>query len=170
MSDNPMRKIHIGKVVVNISTGQSGEPLNKAMTVLENLTGQRPAPRRAKQTIRSFGIRRNEPIACVVTLRKERAVEFLRKAFRAVGNRINSRSFDKQGNFAFGIREHIDLPGTRYDPNLGITGMDIAVNVERPGYRVRRRKRMKSRVGSSHRVSKNESINFIREKFGVEVI
>ncbi len=166
---NTMQKILIGKVVVNITVGQSGEPLDRAMTILENLTAQKPVVRRAKQTIRNWGIRRNEPISCMVTLRKDKAESFLRKTFPAVGNRINPRSFDKQGNFAFGIREHIDIPGQRYDPNLGIVGMDIMAIVERPGYRITRKRRSKSRVSKSHRVTREESIEFIKQSFGVEV-
>jgi large subunit ribosomal protein L5 len=164
-----MREIKIGKVVVNITTGQSGEPLDRAMTILENMTEQRPCTRRAKQTIRTFGIRRREPISCMVTLRGEKAEEFLRKALIAVGSRIKPRSFDGQGNFAFGISEHIDIPGQRYDPGLGITGMDVMVTVERPGYRVARRRRGRSRVGRRHRVTREESIEFIKRRFGVEV-
>jgi large subunit ribosomal protein L5 len=167
---NPMLMPKIGKVVVNISTGQSGEPLNRAINLLENLTGQRPCTRRAKQTIRTFGIRRNEPIACMVTLRGDRAEDFLIKALEAVGNRIPPRSFDKQGNFAFGIREHIDIPGTRYDPRLGIIGMDVMVTIERTGYRVTRRRRIKSNVGRSHLVSRDEAMEFIKNRFGTEVV
>ncbi|MFQ6053982.1 MAG: 50S ribosomal protein L5 [Candidatus Bathyarchaeia archaeon] len=167
--ENPMRTPRIGKVVVNISTGQSGEPLDRAMTILEQLTGQRPRIRRAKRTNRTFGIRKNEPIACVVTLRGERAEAFLRKALETVGNRISPRSFDRQGNFAFGIREHIDMPGTRYDPNLGITGMDVMVTVERPGYRVARRKRCRSKIGRTHRITREEAVEFIKSRFGTEV-
>lgn len=164
-----MHEIKIGKVVVNISTGQSGEPLEKAMTILENLTGQRPCTRRAKQTIRTWGIRKGEPISCMVTLRGERAEGFLRNGLAAIRNRINPRSFDTHGNFAFGIREHIDIPGQRYDPQLGIIGMDVMVTVEKPGYRVARRRRARSRVGRSHRVTRDEAIEFITQKFGVEV-
>ncbi len=164
-----MRGLHIGKVVVNISSGQSGEPLDKAMTILQSLTGQQPSTRRAKQTIRTFGIRKGEPIACIVTLRGERAEEFLKQAFAGIRNRLNMRSFDQQGNFAFGIKEHIDIPGQRYDPNLGIIGMDVMATVVRPGYRVARRRRMRSRVGHSHRVTREESIEFIKQSFGVEV-
>ncbi len=164
-----MRDLKIGKVVVNITTGRSGEPLDRAMTILENLTGQTPSTRRAKQTIRTWGIRRHEPIACMVTLRGERAEEFLKRTFPAVRNRINPRSFDLNGNFAFGIREHIDIPGQRYDPNLGIVGMDIMATVERPGYRVARKRRARSRVGRGHKVTREESIDFIKQSFGVEV-
>jgi len=164
-----MREIKIRKVVVNITTGQSGEPLDTAMTILENLVGQRPCTRRAKQTIRTWGIRRNEPISCLVTLRGTKAEDFLIKGFSAVRNWVNLRSFDTHGNFAFGISEHIDIPGQRYDPNLGITGMDVMVSLERPGYRIGQRRRAKSRVGRGHRVTREEAIEFIKQRFGVEV-
>jgi len=164
-----MRDLVIGKVVVNITVGASGEPLNRAMMILESLTDQKPVMRRAKQTIRTWGIRRNEPISCMVTLRREKAEALLKKTFPAVSNRINPRSFDRQGNFAFGIREHIDIPGQRYDPNLGIVGMDIMATVERPGYRVARKRRAKSKISHSHRVTREESIEFIKQSFGVEV-
>jgi len=169
MSENPMKQLKIGKVVVNISVGASGEPLDNAMTILRQITGQEPCQRVAKQTIRQWGIRRSEPMACLITLRGERADAFLQRAFQAIRNRVNPRSFDKNGNFAFGIREHIDIPGTRYDPNLGITGMDVNVTLERPGYRVSRRKRAQSKVGSAHRVTPEESMTFIAEKYGVKV-
>ncbi|MDP7444036.1 MAG: 50S ribosomal protein L5 [Candidatus Bathyarchaeota archaeon] len=164
-----MQDLMIGKVVVNITVGASGEPLDRAMTILESLTNQKPVFRRAKQTIRAWGVRRNEPIACMVTLRREKAEALLKKTFPAVGNLINPRSFDMQGNFAFGIREHIDIPGQRYNPNLGIVGMDIMATVERPGYRVSRRRRAKSSINQSHRVTKEESIEFIKQSFGVQV-
>jgi len=166
---NSMRELKIGKIVVNISVGKSGDPLEKAITILKNLTEQRPCIRRAKQTIRTFGIRKNEPISCMVTLRKTKADTFLRKALRAKGNWISPRSFDRNGNFAFGIKEHIDIEGQRYYPNLGIVGMDVMVTVERPGFRVARRKRARSKIGNSHRVTKEESIEFVKNIFGVEV-
>lgn len=166
---NPMLKPRIGKVVVNLSVGESGDPLDKAMTIVEQITGQKPCQRQAKRTIRAFGIRKNEPVACMVTLRGGRAEEFLRRALEAVGNKISPRSFDGNGNFAFGIREHIDIPGTKYDPTLGIVGMDVMVSVERPGYRVNRR-RLRNRIGRSHRVTREGAVEFIRDHFGVEVV
>ena len=167
--ENPMLKPRIEKVVINSSVGRSGEPLEKAMKILEELTGQKPCVRRAKKTIRDFGIRRKEPIACVVTLRGEKAKMFLSRALQAVDNRISKSSFDEYGNFSFGIREHIDIPGTKYSPELGIIGMDVTVVMERPGYRVKRRRRAKSKVGSEHLLSPDEVISYIKEEFNVEV-
>jgi large subunit ribosomal protein L5 len=112
-----MLKPKIGKVVVNISVGKSGEPLEKATKVLKELTNQTPSKRKAKSTIRDFGIRQGEPIACIVTLRKQQAVEFLKKVLPVVDNKLSRGCFDKHGNFAFGIKEHIELPGVKYDPD-----------------------------------------------------
>jgi len=167
--ENPVLKPRIEKVVINCSVGKSGEPLERAMKILQELTGQKPCVRRAKKTIRDFGIRRKEPIACVVTLRGEKAKEFLSRALQAVDNRISKSSFDEYGNFSFGIKEHIDIPGTKYSPELGIIGMDVSVVLERPGYRVKRRRRAKSKVGTEHLLSPDEAISFIREEFNVEI-
>lgn len=166
---NPMLKPRIEKVTVNVSVGKSGEPLERGMKILEELTGQKPCTRRAKKTIRDFGIRKGEPIACLVTLRKERAEQFLERALQAVESRISKSSFDQQGNFSFGIEEHIDLPGTKYVPELGIIGMDISVTMGRPGYRVKRRRRAKSEIGSKHLLTAEESMLFLKERFGVEI-
>ena len=73
------------------------------------------------------------------------------------------------GNFGFGISEYIDLPQAKYDPKLGIRGLDVLVSLEKPGYRVKRRKRKKAVVGKSQLVSREEAMAFLREKFGVEV-
>ena len=168
-NENPMLKPRIEKVTVNISVGKSGEPLEKAATILKQLTGQQPCKRKAKKTIRDFGIRKGEPIACLVTLRGEKAREFLKKTFRAVDNKLPKDSFDRYGNFSFGIEEHIEIPGTKYVPELGIYGMDVSVALGRPGYRVKRRRRAKSRIGSGHLLTAEEAMLFIKDEFEVEV-
>jgi large subunit ribosomal protein L5 len=166
---NPMLKPRIEKVTINMSVGKSGQPLEQAVEILQLLTDQKPSKRKAKKTIRDFGIRKGESIACLVTLRKEKAKEFLRKAFEAVENKLSKYSFDRQGNFSFGIKEHIDIPGTKYQPDLGIHGMDVSVALGRPGYRVKRRHRTKSNVGKDHLLTADEAILFIKDEFDVEV-
>jgi len=167
---NPMLKPRVEKVTVNVRLKSSGEPVEKAMKILEMLTGQTPAKCKAKKTIRSFGIRKGEPIACKVTLRGEKAVEFLKKALQAVDNKIKRSSFDEHGCFTFGIREHIEIPGVKYIPELGIIGMDVCVALERPGYRVKRRRRGRSRIGKRHLLTREEAITFMEREFGVEIV
>jgi large subunit ribosomal protein L5 len=168
-AENPMLKPRIEKVTVNMSVGQSGRPLEQAATILQQLTNQKPSRRQAKKTIREFGIRKGESIACLVTLRNEKAEEFLRKALQAVDNKLSKYCFDRRGNFAFGIKEHIDIPGTKYVPELGIHGMDISVSLGRAGYRVKRRHRVKSRVGKDHLLTADEAVLFIKDEFDVEI-
>jgi large subunit ribosomal protein L5 len=167
---NPMFRPRIEKVTVNISVGKSGEALEKAIKVLEQLTGQKPCPRKAKKTIRDFGIRKGEPIACMVTLRGVRAINFLKRAFEAIGNRISESKFDFLGNFSFGIKEHIEIPGTKYVPELGIFGMNVMVTLRRPGNRVALRHRTRSKIGFRHRLTKNEAMQFVKEALGVEIV
>jgi large subunit ribosomal protein L5 len=165
-----MLKPKIEKVVVNISVGKSGEPLEKATKVLKEITGQTPCKRRAKDSVRDFNIRKGESIACIVTLRDEKALEFLNKALPIVDKRLPARSFDKQGNFSFGLKEHIELPGVKYDPDVGIFGMDVCVSMIRPGYRVKNRRKQKGKIGSKHVLTPEESMTFARETFGVEIV
>lgn len=167
---HPMRRVFIGKVVVHIAVGESGERLANAAKVLEMLTGQKPTLRKAKKSIKEFGIRRGENIACMVTLRGARAYEFLKRALAAVNYTVKRSSIDEKGNFSFGIREHIQIPGVKYDPTVGIFGMDVIVALERPGYRVARRRRRRSPIGEDHYVTKEEAIEFIRKVLGAQVV
>jgi large subunit ribosomal protein L5 len=166
---NPMQKPRIEKVTINIAIGESGERLQKAISVLEQLTGQKPCQRKAKKSIRDWGVRKNDPIACITTLRGEKATDFLKKAFYAV-SKVSSSAFDVNGNFSFGIKEHIEMPGVKYDPKLGIFGMDVCVTMEKPGYHVKKRHKLKATIGKKQLASPAESIEYIKELFGTEII
>jgi large subunit ribosomal protein L5 len=167
--ENPMRAIRLVKVTVHIGVGKSGEMLEKARKVLEDITGQKPCTKQAKMTIKEFGIREGEPIACLTTLRGEKASAFLKRGLEAVGKTLKKSSFDENGNFAFGIREHIEIPGTKYVPELGIFGMDVIGTLERPGYRIKRRRIRPTSVGKSHRITRDDAVKFVTENFGVQV-
>jgi len=169
VKDHPMKRIFIEKVVVNIGVGTGGEKLEKAANLLKELTGAEPSLRRAKRTIKDFGIKKGEPIGVAVTLRKDKAVQFLMRAFQAVGNRIKRSSFDERGNVCFGIKEHIMLPGVKYDPAVGIWGMDVCVRLAKPGLRVQLRRRRRSRVGKGQLVTREEAIEFFQKVLGVQV-
>lgn len=169
-ASNKMLEPRVAKVVINMGVGASGERLEKAAKLLEQLAGQKPSIRRAKRTIKEFNIKKGEPIAVAVTLRGSRALEFLDKALTAIGRRIKYSSFDDYGNVSFGIKEHIVLPGAKYDPDIGIFGMDVTVKLERPGYRVMRRRRCRSSIPRRHRVSREEAAVFFMTKLGVKVV
>ena len=167
---HPMLRPRIDKVVVNLNVGKSGEPLEKANSVLKEITGQIPVKRKAKKTIRDFGIREGESIAVVVTLRKQKAVDFLKKILPVVDNKVAKRAFDELGNFSFGLKEHIEIPGVKYDPEIGIFGMDVCVAVNRPGQRIKIRRKQKQSIGPKHLLTPEESIVFIKQTLGVEIV
>jgi large subunit ribosomal protein L5 len=168
--EQPMLKPQIEKVVVNLSVGKSGEPLEKAFKVLKEIAGQTPVKKNAKTSIRDFGIRKGEPIACVVTLRRQPAIDFLKKVLPVIDNKISKSSFDMQGNFAFGLKEHIEIPGVKYDPDVGIFGMDICVTLNRPGDRVSDRRKRKAKIGHKHILTPEEAILFTKQTLGVEIV
>jgi len=166
---NPMRNIGLEKVTVNMGVGETGEVLDKASTILETVTKAKPSKTVSKVKNPTWGLRLGLPIGIKVTLRGKKANEFLTSAFAAKDNRIEKRNFDPNGNFGFGVKEHIDMPGVKYDPKFGIRGFDVLVTLERPGYRIKRRKLNKRKVGKNHKISKENAVKFIQEKFGVEV-
>ena len=164
-ANNPMRKIKIEKLVINCCTGESGDALAKATKVLRGLTDQEPFQSSARFTIRSFGVRRNEKIACSVTIRGDKATELLERGLRVKENELRRRNFSNTGNFGFGIDEHIDL-GLKYDPSTGIFGMDFYVVLERAGKRVKTRKYRRSNVGRRQKITKEEAMEWFQSEMG----
>lgn len=169
-TEDAMRDVRIDKVVVNIGVGEAGEKLQKAERVLEMVTEAKPVRTISKTTNKDLGIRKFMPIGCKVTLRKNAAIKFLEKAFWVRDNKIAYYSFDRFGNFNFGIPDYTEFQGMKYDPEIGIFGMDISVTLTRPGLRISRRRRMKRKLPDKHRVTEAEGKEFIIRQFKVEVV
>ncbi|MEM2785052.1 MAG: 50S ribosomal protein L5 [Candidatus Nitrosotenuis sp.] len=165
-----MKQIRLDKVVLNMGVGKSGEAIEIAKKALDQITGKKSCARDAKATQRDWGVRKGEPIGVAVTVRGQDAATLLKRLFDAVGNKIKGKSFDNFGNVSFGIKEHIDIPGIKYDPQIGILGLEAAVTLTRPGFSIRVRSRHKASVGKHHRISKDEAIEFLTREFGVAIV
>jgi large subunit ribosomal protein L5 len=168
VKENPMREITVDKVTLNVGVGEGGAKLENAINVLKKIVGRTPVKTNTNKRIPDFGVRPQTVIGCKLTLRGEAADNFLRRAFKAVENVISENNFDERGNFSFGIREHIDLPDVKYDPTLGIIGMDVCVTLKRPGYRVKWKRMRPAKIGKRHIISKQEAIAFVNSAFGVK--
>ncbi len=168
--ESPMKKITVAKVVLNMGVGKSGEPIEKAKRALLQISGQQPNTRAAKATQRDWGVHKGEPIGVAVTVRKQPALELIKRLVTAKGSQLNNSSFDEFGNISFGIREHIDIPGVKYDPDVGIVGLNISISLTRPGFSIRVRSKHKASIGTHHRITSEHAKEFMAREFGVQVI
>jgi large subunit ribosomal protein L5 len=155
-----MREPRIEKVVVHMGVGEGGRELADA-------TGQQSVRTSAKRTVQEFNIREGDPIGAKVTLRGADAADFLDTALPLVD--LSASQFDETGNFSFGVEEHTAFPSQEYDPNVGIYGLDVTVNLVRPGYRVAKRDKVSRSIPSSHRLDADDAVAFLEANFDVEV-
>jgi large subunit ribosomal protein L5 len=168
--ESTMKKITVAKVVLNMGVGKSGEPIERAKRALQQIAGQQPSTRFAKATQRDWGVHKGEPIGVAVTLRRSPATELIKRLFAAKGNQMKGSSFDDFGNLSFGIKEHIDIPGVKYDPQVGILGLDVSISLARPGFNIRFRSKHKASVGRHHRITGEAAKEFLTKEFGIEVV
>ncbi|MBN3037473.1 MAG: 50S ribosomal protein L5 [Candidatus Diapherotrites archaeon] len=161
--------INVSKVTVNIGVGNAGEQLERAEKLLNILCEQKPIRTKARQRIPTWGIRKNEEIGVKVTLRGKKAKDFVDRAINARERKLKATQFDDVGNFAFGVPEYIDIPGVKYDPTVGIFGFDVCVTLGKNGYRIKSRKRAKRKVPSSHKLTKEEAIEWVRNNMKIQV-
>ena len=169
VTESPMKKITLSKVVLNMGVGKSGDAIEIAKRALEQISGKKPSANNAKETQRDWGVRKGEPIGVSVTIRGNDAVQLLKRLLDAKGNIINGKSFDEFGNYSFGVKEHIDIPDVKYDPEIGILGLGVSVALTRPGYNIRTRSKHKAKVGKSHVIKSSEAKDYLVKEFGVTV-
>lgn len=167
---NPARAVRLHKVVVSIGVGESGEKLEKAAKVVQMVTGQKPVKTQARITNKDLGVREGMPIGCKVTLRGTKAAEFLKTALWVKENRVDRYAISKDGNFSFGIADYTDFPGMKYNPDIGIFGMDVTVVLSRLGKRLSLRRRSPRRLPARQRVTREESAGFIVSQLKAEVV
>jgi len=167
---NPMKKPFLEKIVLNIGVGAGGEELEKAVTVLEQITGRTPVKTLSKVNVKEFNLRIGRPIGCMITIRGKEAERLLKRLLIVNNNKILRKSFDNYGNFAFGIDEHIKIPQTEYEASIGLWGLDVCGKIARPGMRVKSRRKARSKIPKHHYISRAEAYYFLKQNFGVGIV
>ncbi|MBI2662510.1 50S ribosomal protein L5 [Candidatus Woesearchaeota archaeon] len=166
--ENPMREIKIAKVTLNVGAGKSEDLMKRGLKLLGILAlGCTPVKTTTKRRIPGWGLRPGLAIGCKVTVRKD-AEKLLKRLLAAKENKLKVSNFDNSGNLSFGIPEYIDIEGVKYDPELKIMGLEVAVTLERFGYRVKKRRIKQTSIGKKQQITKQEAMAFIK-KLGVEV-
>jgi len=166
---NKMREIRIEKVTLNIGIGESGDRLDKAAKLLELLTKSKPIKMKTMKRIPTWGIRPKLNIATKVTLRGKKAEDVLSRLLKAKKDVLEIKKFDKFGNFSFGIKEYLDIPGIEYQPDIGIIGLEAAITLERPGFKIKKGS-IPKKIGKKHLITKEESMEFIKNKFKIQIV
>src|SRR3989339_1548578 len=166
---NAMRSIKIEKVTLNIGAGKDQSKLEKGLILLNAIAQATPVKTITNKRIQEWGLRPGLPIGCKLTLRKEKAVKILPRLLEAIEHKLAARQFDENGNVAFGIHEYIEIPGVKYDPKIGIMGLEVCVTLERPGYRIKRRRFMARKIPTRHRIKKAEAIEFMAKNFNISL-
>ena len=164
---NNMKEIRIEKITLNIGTGKPGPELDKAKILLEKISGRKSIETKTTKRIPGWKIRPGLPLGSKVTIRGDAAEKLLVRLLSARDNKVKPSSFTVNG-FSFGVPEYIDIPEVKYDPKIGIIGLDVCVSLKRTGYRVKNRRLFNTKIGGKHAISKAEAIKFAQDKFGVK--
>ena len=164
------REIKLDKLTLNIGTGEPGDKLEKAMKLLKNISDMKPVTTKTEKRIPGWKIRPGLQIGCKVTLRKQKAIDTLNKLFSSIDKKIEAKKFDDNGNFSFGIKEYLEIPTIEYDPDIGIIGLEAAVTLKRPGFRIKYRRLRKKKIHKKHLITKQEAMDFIKKEFGMEIL
>lgn len=164
---NSMKNIRVEKITLNIGVGEPGDKLEKASKLLSYITGKKPVQTQTMKRIPGWNLRPNLKIATKLTIRGKNAHALLIRLLKAVNNKVDERKFDNYGNFSFGVPEYIDIEGVEYNAQLGMAGLDVAVTLERPGFRIKRRKILQTKIPTRNRITKQDAMDFMKKEFKI---
>ena len=166
-AQQPMRVVRVDKLTLNFGAGKDQKALEKGAALIKQLTGIEPVKTVTQKRIPTWGLRPGLPVGAKVTLRGTAAEEMCRRLLTARDFKLKQSNIDTMGNVSFGLKEYIDIPGAKYDPQIGIIGLECSLTLSRPGYRVRDRKLRKSHISHRHRVSQQDATAFMKQRFNI---
>ena len=164
---NAMKEIKVEKLTLNIGAGRDEKVLKRATKLLKHITGVNPVQTVTTKRLAAWGLRPGLPIGTKLTLRGKEVEELIQRLFSAKDKKVKSSWFDGNGNISFGIHEYVDIPGVKYDTEIGMLGLQVSITLTRPGFRVRKRKLRKAKVGKSHAITKEDAVKFVTEHYGL---
>ena len=166
---NSMKQISVEKITLNIGAGKDQAKLEKGIKLISHIAGHNPVKTFTKKRIQEWGLRPGLPIGCKLTLRKKMAIELLKRLLEARDNVLQPTNLDNEGNVSFGIKEYIDIPGVKYDPDIGIMGLQVCITLKRNGFRVKYRSLKRHQIPKRHRIPKEDAIEFMKNMFNLKL-
>jgi large subunit ribosomal protein L5 len=168
-SEHVMRELKIDKVVINCGCGTDNVKLEKSVKLLEKMTAKKAVRTKTQLRNATWGLRKGLPVGAKVTLRGEDAREMIVRLIEAKEHVLEMRNFDSNGTISFGITECIDIPGVEYDPQIGIIGLAATITLQRPGFRIKRRRYLNRSIPHTHAISQQEAFDFMQKEFAVKL-
>ncbi|MBI2448965.1 50S ribosomal protein L5 [Candidatus Pacearchaeota archaeon] len=164
--ENPTRKIKIEKVV--LSVGGTADKLEKGYKLLAFLSGMIPLRTKSRKRIPSLGVRPGLEVGAKVTLRGVKMTGLLKQLLEANDRRLKESQVS-ENTLSFGIKEYIEIPEIEYQRDIGIAGFDVTITFARMGKRIIYKKKG-SKLPKKQHVSKDEIVNFMKDKFKAEFL
>jgi large subunit ribosomal protein L5 len=165
-AQNKMRQIRVDSVTLHCSTSDQNK-LERAIKLLKLISNATPVKTIAKKRIPTWKISPGMTIGCKVTVRKQKAVELLKNILTGI-RELKDEQFNP-GFLSFGVKEYLEIPNIPYQRDIGIMGFDVVATLNRGGWHVAKKKRARGKIGTSHRITKQETIEFFKENFNVTI-
>ena len=166
---NKMEEVRVEKVTLNIGAGKDQAKLDKGIALIKAITGIAPVKTITNKRIMGWGLRPGLPIGFKVTLRKKQAFNIIPRLLSAKDNTLSEDQFDESGSLSFGIPEYIDIAEAKYDPKIGVMGLEVSITFEKAGYRIKKRKILRRKIGKKHKLTKKDAIEFMKSKFNIKM-
>lgn len=159
--------IQVKKVTLNIGCGRDQRRMDKGAQLIKELTGKDPVKTVTQKKIAGWGLRPGLALGLKLTLRGKEAEELLARMIYARDNRLPAKSFNPQGLFSFGVKEYVDIKDAKYNPDIGMMGLEVAVTLEKPGYRVKKRQIKPAKLGDRQRLTREQAMKWVEDKYKV---
>ncbi|MGC8479237.1 MAG: 50S ribosomal protein L5 [Candidatus Micrarchaeia archaeon] len=169
MADNPMKNIYLEKVVINIGIGLNENMVENAKALIKKLTDHNSGITVSKRRNPELKLKKGQHIGVVSTIRGKEASEFLKRALDA-NNNLVSKNAIANNSLNFGVKEYIYFAGVKYDPKVGILGMNVNASFARKGARVAKRKRKTSKPSIKHgKITKEEILKYLSDTLKLKI-
>src|SRR3989338_2026319 len=166
---NKMQNIKVEKLTFNVGAGKDQQVLEKGIKLIKHITGIDPVKCITRKRIPAWGVRPGLPIGCKLTVRDKTKIALIKRLLKAKNNKLSDNNFDQAGSIAFGILEYIDIPEVKYNPEIGLIGLQICITLERPGFRIKKRKLKQTKIPSKHAITREQAVEFMKKEFQINV-